>query len=108
GLAADDPGSPPLGREPAAMPLDRGVGRNIDPGLGAGAVAEPLDGVEKAEPLDEFDALLGGFTVDICPDRHMVGSSFENNRRRRRFGYSPPQPHRTGVTRMGRHPVAPC
>src|ERR1700730_6859038 len=33
GRAADCPRGPPLGREPAAMPFDRAIGRNVDPGL---------------------------------------------------------------------------
>src|SRR5690348_15428537 len=65
GLIADRPGGPPLDGEPAAVPLDRSIGRQIDAGLGSATVADPDDRVEKAHPLDKYEALLLGLAVDI-------------------------------------------
>ena len=99
GFAADRPGGPPLDREPAAMPLDRGIGRQVDPGLGAAAVADPDDRIEKADPLDKHQPLLLGLAVDIRPDRHMVGARLEDDRGRQRVGAAPPQPYRARIAR---------
>ena len=56
GFAADRPWRPPLDREPAAMPRDRGIGRQVDAGLGPAAVADPDDRVEKADPARQIPA----------------------------------------------------
>src|ERR1700736_6251341 len=57
-LIADRPGYPPFYGEPATMPLDRGIGRQVDAGLRSAAVADPDDRVEKAHPLDKYQPLL--------------------------------------------------
>src|SRR5215472_15342767 len=107
GLAADRPGGPPSDSEPAAMPPDPDIRREIDPGLGAGGVTDRDDSIEEPEALDKPNALVFGLAVDIRPDRHMVGLGLEYDRRRCRVCSAPPQPHGARVARLGGHPLAP-
>src|SRR6516165_7263924 len=107
GLAINFPRGAPPGCEPAAVPLNPDIGREIDPGLGTGLVANRHDGIEKAKPLDEPDTLVLGLTVDISPDGHALGARLEYDRGFERVGSTPPQPYRASVTRAGRHALAP-
>ena len=106
GFIANRPGCPPLDSEPAAMPRDRSIGRQVDAGLGSAAVADPDDRVEKADPLDKYQQLLLGLAIDIRPDRHMVGARLENDRGGQRVGAAPPQPHRARIARARGHVLA--
>src|SRR3984893_13832694 len=92
-LIADRPGCPPLDGEPAAMPIGRSVGWQVDAGLRSVAGADPDDRVEKADPLDKSQPLLLGLAVDIRPDRHMVEARLEDDRGSQRVGSAPPPPY---------------
>src|SRR5262245_45314620 len=107
GLVADRPRGPPFDCEPAAMPLDPDIGREVDPRLWPNTITNPDHRIEEPEALGEPDALLFcGFAVDIRPNGHMLGVRLENNGRRRRIGPSSPNTHRARVTRAGRHTLA--
>ncbi len=107
GFAGDGPLGPALRREPAAMPIGRGVGRNFEEGLGSGAIAEPQLRIKEATAIDEHQTVGAGLAVDIGRDRQMVGGGREYDRCGAGVGAPPPQPHRACVARMGRHAVAP-
>ena len=90
------------------MPLDRGIGRQIDAGLGSAAVADPDDRVEEADPFDEYQPLPLGLAVDIRPNRHMVGVRLKDDRGGQRVGSALPQPCRARIARAGGHIGAQC
>src|SRR6516162_4345422 len=78
GLAADRPGGPPPDRQPITMPRHPGICRKIDAGLGSAAIADPDNGIEKADPLDKDQPLLFSLAVVICPHRHMIGRDLKD------------------------------
>src|SRR6516162_1781377 len=88
------------------MPLDRGIGRKVDPGFGAGAVADPDDRIEKADPLDKYQPLFIGLPVEERPSGHVVRRGLEDERSRQRVCPALPEAHRTRIARTGRHALA--
>src|SRR5260370_30652563 len=106
GFIADRPACPPLDSEPAAVPLDRSIGRPIDSGLWSAAVADPKGRVEKADPLDTYQPLLLSLAIDIRPNCHLVGARLENDGGGQWVASAPPQPYRARIARAGGHVLA--
>src|SRR5260370_651254 len=103
GFAIERPRSPPLDCEPTTTPLDPDISGEVDPDLGAAAVADPHHRVEEAEPLDKPDALAFGLAVEIRPDAHAVCMGLENDRGGQRLDPTSPQPHGARITRARGH-----
>src|SRR5262249_39815064 len=94
------PGRAQSHREPFAMRIPKGIGRNVNPSQAIGRDVINLL-IEEREAASHKNALEALLMVDRNIDGHVGLAAFKNSLRIREWRAAPPAPHRPCVARGG-------